>query len=402
MSFAAEIPYGAYWSTPFARWQGSLAQRNSVVLAAETAKAELARRRIDPTSFDYGVLGLTVPQPHAFYGLPWLAGLIGAPQLAGPTINQACATGARVVLAAAQEIAAGDAAQVLVIAADRTSNGPDLYYPNPQGPGGAGTRENWVLDNFNHDPFAKVAMIDTAETVARKYQIGIAEQHDVVLRRHAQYHDALADDRAFLKRFIALPFALPGSRGRPGATLDGDEGVHPTSAEGLARLEPVKPGGTVTYAAQTHPADGNVGMVVCAPDCAADLSTRPEIRIRLLGFGQSRVAPGHMPEAPVAAAKRALAAAELEIGAIDAVKSHNPFAINDIVFARETGYPLERMNNFGCSLVWGHPQGPTGLRSIVELIEELALSGGGRGLFQGCAAGDSAMAVVLEVGDRPS
>ena len=58
------------------------------------------------------------------------------------------------------------------------------------------------------------------------------------------------------------------------------------------------------------------------------------------------------------------------------------------------------MNNYGCSLIWGHPQGPTGLRSIIELIEELRLKGGGRGLFHGCAAGDSSMAVILEVTDR--
>ncbi len=57
------------------------------------------------------------------------------------------------------------------------------------------------------------------------------------------------------------------------------------------------------------------------------------------------------------------------------------------------------INNYGCSLVWGHPQAPMGTRSIIELIEELALRGGGWGLFAGCAAGDTAMAVVLEVGD---
>jgi acetyl-CoA acetyltransferase len=56
-----------------------------------------------------------------------------------------------------------------------------------------------------------------------------------------------------------------------------------------------------------------------------------------------------------------------------------------------------KMNNYGCSLVWGHPQGPTGLRAIVEMIEELEMRGGGYGLFQGCAAGDSAMAVIVEV-----
>ncbi|HEX8554927.1 MAG TPA: thiolase family protein, partial [Sphingomonas sp.] len=95
-----------------------------------------------------------------------------------------------------------------------------------------------------------------------------------------------------------------------------------------------------------------------------------------------------------------LDAAGVAIDAIDAVKSHNPFAVNDVVFARSTGCPVERMNNYGCSLIWGHPQGPTGMRGIIELIEELALRGGGTGLFQGCAAGDTAMAIVIRVGDR--
>ena len=107
-----------------------------------------------------------------------------------------------------------------------------------------------------------------------------------------------------------------------------------------------------------------------------------------------------MPQAPVEASKRALDDAGLTIDEVDTVKSHNPFAVNDIVFSRETGFPLDDMNNYGCSLIWGHPQGPTGLRSIIELIEELSLKGGGRGLFHGCAAGDSSMAVILEVTDR--
>jgi acetyl-CoA acetyltransferase len=58
------------------------------------------------------------------------------------------------------------------------------------------------------------------------------------------------------------------------------------------------------------------------------------------------------------------------------------------------------MNNFECSLVWGHPQAPTGTRGVIELIEELAQRGGGYGLFTGCAAGDTAMAVVIQVADH--
>ena len=92
-----------------------------------------------------------------------------------------------------------------------------------------------------------------------------------------------------------------------------------------------------------------------------------------------------------------MAQAGLAIGKFDPIKTHNPFALNDILFSRSTGRDIARMNNYGCSLVWGHPQAPMGTRAIIELIEELVLRGGGFGLFTGCAAGDTAMAVVLEV-----
>jgi acetyl-CoA acetyltransferase len=106
-----------------------------------------------------------------------------------------------------------------------------------------------------------------------------------------------------------------------------------------------------------------------------------------------------MPQAPVPAALDALESAGLTIGQIDAVTTHNPFAVNDVYFSRLTGYPLDRMNAYGCSLIFGHPQGPTGLRSITELIEELRQRGGGTGLFTGCAAGDTGAAVVIQVTD---
>ncbi len=105
-----------------------------------------------------------------------------------------------------------------------------------------------------------------------------------------------------------------------------------------------------------------------------------------------------MPEAPVPAARAALANAGLT-SRTSPRSSHNPFIVNDIVFAHSFGIDVATMNNYGCSLVWGHPQGPTGLRGVIELIEELVLRGGGRGLFHGCAAGDTAMAVVISVED---
>jgi acetyl-CoA acyltransferase len=401
MSHPIEIPYGCYWSTPFARWQGSFANLHALEFAAYVAKAELAKRDIAPETFDYGVLGLSVPQKHSFYGLPWLTGMIGADRIAGPTIGQACATGVRTLLTAAQEIGSGMSETALVVTADRTSNGPHLYYPNPQGPGGTGAHEDWVVDNFGYDPYTTKSMLATAENISKQHQLNTEQQHELVLHRQAQYGMALADNSAFLKRFMTLPFEVPATNFKKTVkTLNGDEGVTFSTAEGLAKLKPVLPGGTITYGCQTHPADANAGMVVARSDRARELSRNPKIQVRILGFGMMRVEAAHMPAASAPAAQKALAQAGISVGQLDAIKLHNPFTANDFAFANGLGVDVKKINNFGCSLLWGHPQAPMGTRGIMELIEELAIRGGGYGLFSGCAAGDSAMAVALQVGDR--
>jgi len=397
----AEIPYGAYWSTPFARWQGAFSNLHAIQFAAYVTKAELARRRIPADAIDHGVMGISVPQKQSFYGLPWLAGMAGLGDVGGPTIMQACATGARVLLAAAQEVDAGLSDVTLAVTCDRTSNGPHLYYPNPRGPGGTGSHEDWVMDNFNCDPLGGHAMVQTAENVAAKHQITTSEQHDVVLRREAQYRQALADDYAFHKRYMTLPFQVPDPSFRKTvATLASDEGIKLSTAEELAKLKPVLNGGTVTYGGQTHPADANAGLIVATPERARELSRDAKIRIQLRGFGTARAPLAYMPEAPIPAAQRALEQAGVGVDRMDAIKTHNPFALNDVLFSRQTGVDLARMNNYGCSLVWGHPQAPMGTRAIIELIEELVIRGGGYGLFTGCAAGDTAMAVIIEVSDK--
>ncbi len=401
MTYKAEIPYGAYWSTPFTRWQGSLSNHNSIELAAYIAKRELDMRSIDPYSFDYGVLGMTIIQEHALYGVPWLMGMIGAPNVGGPTVNQACATGTRALLTAAQEIESGLASTAFVMTCDRTSNSPHIYYPNSRSIGGTGASEDCVIDNFNCDPLGQHAMIDTAENVAARHKINTQQQHDLLLRRQEQYQDALADNSAFQKRYMTQPFEVPSLNYRKtNSILNGDEGLTPSTAEGLLKLRTVKENGTVTFGGQTHPADGNAAMVVTNAETACELSSNPEIAINLMGFGLARSELAYMPEATIPAAYKALTQAGLGITDMDAIKSHNPFAVNDILFAQETGANLEAMNNFGCTLVWGHPQGPTALRAIIELIEELAVRGGGYGLFEGCAAGDTAMATVIRVSDR--
>lgn len=395
------IPYGAYWSTPFARWQGAFSHLHSLRFAAHVARDELGLRRIDPAVFDFGVLGMTRPERNSFYGLPWLMGLVGAKSVGGPTVSQACATSMRALQTVTREIAIGDASVALAIACDRTSNGPHIYYPNPGGAGGTGEAEDFIMENMARDPLGQHSMAQTAENVAKRYGVDTAVQHETVLRREAQYRDALANDRAFQKRYMRLPFPVPNTRfDKVQGRIEGDDGVRFSTPEALAALKPVIDGGTVTFGGQTHPADGNAAIVVASADRARELSADPAIEIEPLGFGLARAELAYMPEAPIEAARRALRHADVALEQLDAINTHNPFAVNDIAFARATGADLAKMNGRGCSLVYGHPNAPTGLRSTIELIEELVERGGGVGMFTGCAAGDTAMAVVIRVGAR--
>ena len=390
------IPYGGYWSSPFARWQGSFANLHTLKFAADVTRKALEARKMDPKIFSNVYLGMTIPAPQSFYGAPWLAGMIGAEGVTGPVFSQACATSARVIGSATQSVETGNDAVILCVTADRTSNGPHLLYPNPLSPGGRGDAEDWVWDNFNRDPFAGNTMLMTAENVAKEAVISTAEQHEVVLMRYAQYQKALDNGAAFHKLYM-MPVEVNPSGRKVIATVTDDEGIFPSTAEGLAKLKPVMPDGTVTFGGQTFPADGNAGMIVTTREKARELSRDSKIEIQLLSFNEGRTAKGFMPKANLPAARGALEQAGVDLKNIKAIKTHNPFAVNDIFLSRELGVPLDKMNNYGSSLIWGHPQGPTGTRLIIELIEELVLLGGGYGLFTGCAAGDTAAAIVLEV-----
>jgi len=279
------------------------------------------------------------------------------------------------------------------VTADRTSNGPLLVYPRQRAAGGSALTENWVLDNFAADPATGHSMVHTAEAVAREGRLSRQAIDELTLLRHQQYRSALADDRAVQRRYLQ-PVVIEHGRSR--LEVDRDEGVHETSAEGLAALKPVHDGGVITHGSQTHPADGAAGALVMARDDARQMAAGDGV-VRLLSAGFARAEKARMPKAATTAALRALDAAGIGIADVHVVTTHNPFAVNDLWFAQQTGFAPERMNPYGCSLVYGHPQGPTGLRAIAELVQALRARGGGVGLFTGCAAGDTGAALLLRL-----
>ena len=392
----AYIPYKGYFSSPFARWQGTLANENAISLAAETSKRWLAEKNWDPKMFDYLILGITIHQPHGFYGGPWASALMGATGIPGLTVSQACSTSTVGIYQAAVGVETGLYEAPFCLLADRCSNGPHVIWPNPQGPGGTVNAENWLMDNFNKDPWGGTAMVQTAENVAAENGITKEQADAVTLRRYEQYKDALAEDRAFQKRYM-YPVMINVSRKKT-IMFEEDEGVMDTTAEGLAKLKPVIPEGTTSFGAQTHPADGHCAVMVTTQDKAKALSADPDVEIQILSYGYARTKPAHMAAAVLPAVQMAMDGAGIKVGDVKAIKTHNPFAVNDVFLADKLGIDVNSMNNYGCSLIFGHPQGPTAGRLIIEGIEEVVMEGGGYFLFGGCAAGDTAAAMVIKVG----
>ena len=391
----AFIPYGGYYSTPFARWQGTLANENAITLGAATSARWLAEKKWDPKTFDYLILGITVGQPKMFYGGPWASALIGAVDTPGLLISQACSTGTTGVFQAAVGIETGLYANCYTLFVDRCSNGPHTVWPNPPGPGGQVVSEDWVMDHFSLDPWGGTAMIQTAENVAKEAGISREQCDEVTLRRYAQYTDALTDDRSFQKRYM-IPAEVKLSR-KKSVAVEADEGVMETTTEGLARLRPVLPDGVITFGSQTHPADGNCGVVVTTSERATELSTDPKVSVQVVSYGYHRTKKAHMAMAVVPAAEMALRNANITAADAAVIKTHNPFAANDIYMADQMGIDVNGFNNYGSSLIFGHPQAPTAARLIIEGIEETVLKGGGYMLFAGCAAGDTAGALVLKI-----
>ena len=375
-----------------------MANENAIVLGANTAKRWFASRDLDPTELEYLYFGMTIAQNRMFYSHNWAGAIImdGRKNLPGLFVHQACTTSATCIHLAAVNIEAGTFETAFALMTDRCSNGPHLIWPNPMGPGGEVISENWNMENFNNDPWGGMKMIQTAEAVARDAGITREECDAVALRRYEQYLDALANDRAFQKRYM-FPAEVRISKKKV-LMIEEDEGVIPCTKEGLAALKSVEPNGILTYGAQTHPADGNCGFIITTRGKARELSADPAKDIKIVSYGFARVGKARMASAPVPAAEMALKNAGLKIKDIKAIKTHNPFAVNDVNMAKKMNFDVMWMNNYGSSMIYGHPQGPTAGRLIAELIEELVLLGGGYGMFAGCAAGDTGASLIVKVG----
>ncbi len=387
----ARIPYGTWGSSFFPAWQTSaLAEVNIGQFAGEAMNRILGKRKVPKSQLDYLVIGSTVPWHWKFWTAPLVASCLGE-RVPGFHAEAACGTGLLATLLAGGEVQTGSSDVVGVLAFDRTSDSPVGVFPERRAYDRTIALSD-VWDNFGFDPATGGAMIATAGKAARKHKADRREVDECALYRNQQYYEARSS--GFLDR-VLVPLDILNVQGRPLGRVDEDLGVRPLTAGGLRAMRELDT--CVTGGTQTHASDGMATLLVSTAEKVKELSPRPEIDIRFVAKADYRTEASLMPEAPALAVKKLFDRTGLSMKDIAVAKSHNPFAVNDIIFAKLLDCDWREMNKTGCSLVWGHPQGPTLVRTLIEALEEAVDLGGGYVLIFGCAAGDVGVSALFKV-----
>jgi acetyl-CoA acetyltransferase len=369
-----------------------LAEVNIGQFAGESANYILGKRKVPKNKLDYLVIGSTIPWHWKFWTAPLISSCLGQ-RLPGYHIEQACATGLQAAILAAGEVQNGAYDTVGVLTFDRTSDSPVGVFPERRSYERTVALSD-VWDNFGFDPATGNAMIATAGIAARKHKIDKKEVDELTFHRYEQYFNA--KNTGFLDK-VLFPLEVLNLQGRSLGIVDEDTGVRQITLEslrGMRELDTCVTGGT-----QTHASDGMAVMLVTTEEEAKEISPRPEIDIQFIAKTEMRTLPSLMPEAPTLAVQKLLERTGLTMQDIAVAKNHNPFALNDAIFSKVMDYDWRLLNTTGCPLVWGHPQGPTLTRVLIEALEEAVDLGGGYVLIFGCAAGDVGIAAILKVSE---
>jgi acetyl-CoA acyltransferase len=236
-------------------------------------------------------------------------------------------------------------------------------------------------------PQAYMSMGETAENVARRYQITREAQQEFAVASHRKAAAAQAEGR------LAGEIVPIKSNGH---VIEADGCIRPdTSREALANLKPAfDENGTVTAGTSSPLTDGAAATLVCTEDYAARHGL--EVLARIRSVAVAGCAAEVMGIGPVAASRKALARAELDIGDIEVVELNEAFASQAIACIRDLEIDPATVNLDGGALALGHPLGATGARITGKAAALLRREGRRFGLATQCIGGGQGIATVLE------
>ncbi len=359
--------------------RGSLARVRPDDLAAQVVRALVARSGVDPDDIEDLLLGCAFPEGEQGMNVARLVGLLADLPLTvgGATVNRFCGSSMQAVHMAAGAIAIGAGDVFICAGVESMSRVPMGGYnpmPNPE--------------LAQHRPGAYMGMGETAENVARQYQITRADQEAFAVESQRKAASARADGRL---RAEIVPI------GTKAGTVDEDGCLRPdTSAEGLAALKPAfDKDGTVTAGTSSPLTDGASAVLVCSEDYAGRHGLKPMARIAAVGISGCR--PETMGLGPIAASRKAMArGGDVAASEIDVVELNEAFASQAMACARDLGLKHDSINRDGGAIAIGHPLGATGARIVGKAAQVLQRDGGRYALATQCIGGGQGIATLLE------
>jgi len=383
--------------TPIGRFGGALAGVTAAELGATAARESLRRAGLAPDAIQQVIWGAA---RQAGTG-PNLARQIGyragAPDAAPAfTVNQACGSGLKAIILAAQEIMLGRARAVLAGGVENMSRVPYFAEGARWGAkmGNVELVDGMYRDGFL-DPLSGLIMGETAENLARQYEITRDEQDAFALR--SQQRAAAAIDSGRFDSELT-PVEIKGRRGEP-LMLERDE--HPradTTIETLRKLSPVfdRKTGTVTAGNSSGITDGAAAVVVLGEEALKETTRGVEPLARIVDYEIAGVAPEVMGIGPVPAVRTLLARQNLTLADIDLVELNEAFAAQVIACDCELGFDAARLNVNGGAIALGHPIGCTGVRITTTLLHEMHKRHARLGLATLCVSGGLGLALLIE------
>ena len=380
--------------TPIGRFGGTLAGWTAADMGTAVAVESMKRAGVRPDQIQDSIWGCARQAgggPNVARQITFRAGV--PETIPAFTVNQACGSGLKAVILAAQEIVLGRAHAVLAGGTESMSRVPYFAEGARWGMRMGNTElvDGMYRDGFN-DPLSRLVMGETAENLARRYDISRAEQDQYALR--SQQRAAAACESARFEAEV-LPLEMKGLKGEATIFAHDEHYRAGTSIESLQKLPPVfSQDGTVTAGNSSGITDGAASVVVMSEEILSASGAEPQARI--VDYEIVGVAPEIMGIGPVPAVHRLLERQKLSLSEIDLIELNEAFAAQVIACDRDLHFDAQRLNVNGGSIALGHPIGCTGVRIITTLVHEMKKRAAKRGLATLCVSGGMGLALLVE------
>jgi acetyl-CoA C-acetyltransferase len=368
-------------------------------MAAAVVQAVLQRTGLDPIKVEDVVFAQTYVSGETPCIGRWAAMEANLPiEVPGCQVDRRCGGGLQAVINAAMMIQTG-AADVVIAGGVESMSNVEYYTTDVRwGPraGSVTLHDRLQRGRERSQPverFGRISgMIETAENLAKEYEISREESDAFAVRSHMRAAEAWAAGKFSGE---VVPITVPQKKGDP-VTFAQDEGYRAdASMESLGKLRPIIKGGTVTAGNSSQQNDAAAACLVVAEDKLKELKLEP--MGYLVGWAAAGCHPATMGIGPVPAVKKLFQKTGLGWDRIDLVELNEAFAAQALAVLKGWGWnDPDRLNVNGSGISLGHPIGATGVRILTTLLYELARRKGRYGLETMCVGSGQGLAAIFE------